>query len=72
MTFRRFPELAAEKSFRAPATNLSTPASFTPSSTLRWLRDRVDPRDMIRDFREFRKLPVFYSLWCLLFYCLPC
>ena len=66
MTFRRFPELAAQQTSQTYSANVpdATPRS---SSFTRWLRASLDPRDMIRDFKEFRKLPVFYSSWCSIF-----
>lgn len=60
ITYRRFPELETEYISRVRSRDLTIIAAQR-SSFRRWLFDRLDPRDMIRDFREFRKLPVFYS-----------
>lgn len=62
MTFCRFPELATQQTSRAPTATLDI-TTRQSSQPIRWLRDRLDVGDMIRDFRDFRKLPVFYSLW---------
>lgn len=58
LIYRRFPELQSRKVSQQDN-------NVTHKSNLHWVMACLDPRDMIRDFTEFRKLPVFYSAFFL-------
>ncbi|KAH7920921.1 hypothetical protein BV22DRAFT_1198573 [Leucogyrophana mollusca] len=60
VTYRRFPELSTSRTAGAIKVDRAPAVSGT-SSFSRWFFDRLDPREIIRDFQEFRKLPVFYT-----------
>ncbi|KZP26835.1 hypothetical protein FIBSPDRAFT_1040578 [Athelia psychrophila] len=55
LAYRRFPELQSKPSRQLPPTQADN------KTNMRRILALLDPQDMIQDFTEFRKLPVFYT-----------
>ncbi|KAH7915225.1 iron transporter [Hygrophoropsis aurantiaca] len=60
ITYRRFPELSQNRNTDITHGDQSTIDPRSQSFGHRLL-GHLDPRELIRDFEEFRKLPVFYT-----------
>lgn len=62
-TYHRFPELWSDRTSEArnDAAPIVAPADARTTSWHHRLLNFINPRDIICDFEEFRKLPVFYT-----------